>query len=194
MANSSNRQRTNKEILARNIKANMNKLGVNAVTVCSALGIKQNTFSDWCNAKIYPRIGNIESLAKYFGIPKSALIEEQNCCQTKYSTVTFAQRLKGLREQKRETQQDIANLLGVTKHAVSGYERGVRRPAGESAFEAYELLADHFNVDVNYLLGVETANAPEFTHEEIELVMAYRKLDPQLQAAIKTLIIRTART
>lgn len=105
---------------------------------------------------------------------------------------TFAERLKTLREQKGETQQDIADLLGVTKHAVSGYERGVRRPAGESALEVYELLADHFNVDLAYLIGQQdyvvrllgTGSDPdadlsvEVTPEELALLKAYRRLDP----------------
>ena len=105
---------------------------------------------------------------------------------------TFGDRLRTLREQKGETQQDIADLLGVTKHAVSGYERGVRRPAGESALEVYELLADHFNVDLAYLVGQQdhvvrllgTGLDPdadlsvEVTPEELALLKAYRRLDP----------------
>lgn len=104
---------------------------------------------------------------------------------------TFAERLKTLREQKGETQQDIADLLGVTKHAVSGYERGVRRPAGESAIEVYELLADHFNVDLAYLIGQQdhvvrllgSGSDPdaeilvEVTPEEVQLIKQYRRLD-----------------
>jgi transcriptional regulator with XRE-family HTH domain len=105
---------------------------------------------------------------------------------------TFGDRLRTLREQKGETQQDIADLLGVTKHAVSGYERGVRRPAGESALEVYEMLADHFNVDLAYLVGQQdhvvrllgTGSDPdadlsvEVTPEELALIKAYRRLDP----------------
>lgn len=105
---------------------------------------------------------------------------------------TFGDRLRTLREQKGETQQDIADLLGVTKHAVSGYERGVRRPAGESALEVYELLADHFNVDLAYLVGQQdhvvrllgTGSDPDadlsvdVTPEELALIKAYRRLDP----------------
>ena len=105
---------------------------------------------------------------------------------------TFAERLRTLREQRGETQQDLADLLGVTKHAISGYERGVRRPAGESALEVYELLADHFNVDLAYLIGqtdcvvrlhgegIDPAGADimvEVTPEELALIKAYRRLD-----------------
>lgn len=66
----------NKEIMARNIKFQMEKNGVNATELCKALGIKQNTFSDWINAKNYPRIDKIEKLAQYFGISKALLVED----------------------------------------------------------------------------------------------------------------------
>lgn len=67
----------NKEVMSKNIKKNMEKMGVNATEVCKALDIKQNTFSDWINAKTYPRIDKIELLARYFGITKAELVEEQ---------------------------------------------------------------------------------------------------------------------
>lgn len=105
---------------------------------------------------------------------------------------TFAERLRTLREQRSETQQDLADLLGITKHAISGYERGTRRPAGEHAMEVYETLADHFNVDVAYLIGQrdiiarplgegidpeDTDLVIEVTPEELALIKAYRCLD-----------------
>ena len=105
---------------------------------------------------------------------------------------TFAERLKTLREQRGETQQDLADLLGITKNAVSGYERGVRRPAGESALEVYETIADHYNVDLAYLIGqtdhivrlhgtgIDPDGADmliEVTPEELALLKAYRRLD-----------------
>ena len=68
----------NKEVMAKNIKNNMAKMGVNATEVCKALDIKQNTFSDWIHAKTYPRIDKIELMARYFGITKAELVEDQS--------------------------------------------------------------------------------------------------------------------
>lgn len=67
---------TNKEVMARNIQYYMNKKGVNATDVCNALGFKHNTFSDWVNAKTYPRIDAIELMANYFDISKAFLVED----------------------------------------------------------------------------------------------------------------------
>lgn len=66
----------NKEIMAENIKYYMARKGVNAAEVCSALGFKTNTFSDWVTAKSYPRIDKIEMMANYFGISKAMLVED----------------------------------------------------------------------------------------------------------------------
>lgn len=67
----------NKEVMAANIRYFMELYKVNSADVCKALGFKQNTFSNWINAKIYPRIDKIEMMAKYFGIEKSDLVEER---------------------------------------------------------------------------------------------------------------------
>lgn len=67
----------NKKVMARNIKKYMDQQGVNATEICNALGFKQNTFSDWVNAKTYPRIDAIEKMANYFEISKANLVEEE---------------------------------------------------------------------------------------------------------------------
>ena len=66
----------NRKVMAKNILKYMGKNNVNASEICKALNIKQNTFSDWINAKTYPRIDKVEMLANYFGITKSDLVEE----------------------------------------------------------------------------------------------------------------------
>ena len=105
---------------------------------------------------------------------------------------TFGDRLKTLREQSGEAQQDIADLIGVHKQTISDYERGRSHPTGDRSLETYEALADHFNVDLNYLLGrtdivVRVLGegsdpdgaeiAVELTPEELQLIKAYRRLD-----------------
>ena len=68
----------NREIMAANIKRLMERNHVIATDVCKALNFKQNTFSDWVNAKTYPRIDAIEMLAAYFHVSKSELVEDQS--------------------------------------------------------------------------------------------------------------------
>lgn len=66
----------NKEIMARNIKFQMAKKGINQTELCNTLGFKPMTVSDWLRAKTYPRIDKIELMAQYFGITKAELVED----------------------------------------------------------------------------------------------------------------------
>lgn len=67
----------NKETMAKNIRRLMALNQVNATDVCNALGFKAPTFSDWVNAKTYPRIDKIEAMSNYFGVSKADLVEDQ---------------------------------------------------------------------------------------------------------------------
>ncbi len=67
----------NKEIMAKNIKFYMDKNQLRLTDICGTLKIPMPTFSDWINAKTYPRIDKIELMANYFGIEKSDLVEER---------------------------------------------------------------------------------------------------------------------
>ena len=113
---------------------------------------------------------------------------------------TFAERLKILREQRGETQQDLADFLGLTKNAISCYERGTRHPMSDRALEVYEKIADHYNVDVAYLIGqtdhvvrlqgtgIDPEDAGillEVTPEELALLKAYRRLDQYAKKLIR---------
>jgi len=66
----------NKKVMAKNILHYMDVNNVTATDVCKACGFKQNTFSDWVNAKTYPRIDKIELMARYFHVSKADLVEE----------------------------------------------------------------------------------------------------------------------
>ena len=68
----------NKQIMAKNIKRYMEEAGVTSKDVCITLKIPMPTFSDWINAKTYPRIDKIEMLANYFGVLKSDLVEDKS--------------------------------------------------------------------------------------------------------------------
>ena len=63
----------------------------------------------------------------------------------------FSEKLGALRRQRGLTQAQLAAKLGVSKSAVSMYERGNREPE----LELLERMADLFEVSVSSLLGRE---------------------------------------
>ena len=64
---------------------------------------------------------------------------------------TFGERLNFLRKQKKATQQDIADLLHISRKQISQYENGKDLPGIRSVIK----LADYFMVSIDYLLGHE---------------------------------------
>ena len=63
--------------------------------------------------------------------------------------MSFSSNLKKLRDDREMTQEQLAAALDISKSSISMYELGNRQPD----FETLELFADHFNVDMNFLLG-----------------------------------------
>ena len=76
----------NKAVIAQNLRYYIDKSGKTQTEICRDLNFRPSTFSDWVKGNTYPRIDKIESLANYFGINKSDLIEDKkNETDSKFS-------------------------------------------------------------------------------------------------------------
>ena len=64
-------------------------------------------------------------------------------------TEKFGENLKYLRKQRGITQQQIADTINTSRSCISNYESGNRQPDNETI----KLLADYFDVSVDYLFG-----------------------------------------
>lgn len=85
----------------------------------------------------------------------------------------FNIRLKQLRQARRLTQVELAKRLGISSAAVSMYESGQREPN----FETEELIADFFNVDIDYLRGKRDTTTEIVTPDTHLLFQIYKRLD-----------------
>lgn len=61
----------------------------------------------------------------------------------------FGIRLKGLRMDHKERQEDIAQLLKVQRNTVAEYENGTIVPP----INKIKMIADHYSVSIDYLMG-----------------------------------------
>ena len=59
------------------------------------------------------------------------------------------ERLRALRAERRETQKQVAEAIGIKERHYQFFEYGKHLPSLENAWK----LADHFNVTVDYLIG-----------------------------------------
>lgn len=77
-----NTAKQNKEVMSRNIRKLIASRGLNVKDFAAELGFKYTTVLDWVNGKTYPRIDKIESMAKFFNVDKSFLVEDQTTKDT----------------------------------------------------------------------------------------------------------------
>lgn len=63
--------------------------------------------------------------------------------------MNFSTRLKELRQHNKISQQELADLLGITTRALRFYESGDREPNLSGLIS----LADFFHVSLDYLVG-----------------------------------------
>lgn len=63
--------------------------------------------------------------------------------------MSFPDRLKELREEKKLTQEELAKIVGLTLRAYQLYEYG----DGYPTFKRLIIIADFFDVPLDYLVG-----------------------------------------
>lgn len=76
--------------------------------------------------------------------------------------MNFGEKVSQLRKQKKMTQRQLADDIGVSLRTVTNYETGGRYPKQR---EIYRKIADALQVDVNYLL-TENETFIVYAHEE----------------------------
>lgn len=98
--------------------------------------------------------------------------------------------LKKLRESKNERQSEIAKIVGVTQQAYQRYENGTSEPNADGLI----VLANHFNVTVDYLLGRESEKNPiamlNLAIGEKEALDLYCKLPENIRQIIMDTMIQ----
>ena len=89
----------------------------------------------------------------------------------------LGERLRELRLARNLTQAELARQLYVSPSIISMYEKDQRKPS----FEQEEILADYFNVDLNFLRG-NTDTTTEIVSADIHvLIQIYKRLSPEHQ-------------
>ena len=68
-----------------------------------------------------------------------------------FTKESFGQRLRQLRKDARETQEDLAAILQVTKTQISDKEKGKKT----TTIEKLVLICEHYRVSSDYLLGLK---------------------------------------
>lgn len=90
-------------------------------------------------------------------------------------------RLRELRDKHNLTQQEVADRLQLSSDAYSLYELEKR----QMNYQTLCLLADLYDVSIDYLLGRDDANLVPLNAEETEIIHQYRLLDKRGRESVK---------
>ena len=83
--------------------------------------------------------------------------------------VEFGERLKFLRNHHKMSQEQLANICGLTRSVISAYESGIRKPS----YDVLICISKTFGVSTDYLLGInqkENIDLNGLTKEEKEII------------------------
>lgn len=86
----------------------------------------------------------------------------------KFNILKMGDKIRLLREQQNETQDDLATLLNVKRQQVSYYENGNRKPS----YEQLITIAQHYNTTIDYLLGLTEMSGQLVDNKDKELRIA----------------------
>lgn len=90
-----------------------------------------------------------------------------------------------LRKRSGLSQLELAETLGLSKSAVSMYERGERRPS----YEMLEALADYFNVEIDFLTGRDSSAASaRLSPRAFDLASSYEHLDEHGKSVVDAIV------
>lgn len=102
----------------------------------------------------------------------------------------FKIRLTLLRKEKKLTQTELAERMGVNKATISKYEKGIASPSYEMLWN----LAEFFDVSVDYLIGRSNSfnGDPKLNKEISEIVKLFDSMtDEEKEKTIKMIRIMT---
>ena len=101
------------------------------------------------------------------------------------------ERLKALRQEKKLSQQKLADKIGILQQSIHGYENGFHEPD----IATLKLLADFFETSVDYLIGntdirhkIETVHPFDLNDNEAALIEKYRQLKPNARNSVMNMI------
>lgn len=165
------------KIVERRVSLNMSQK-----ELAERLGVTPTRFNYWEKGKREPDVHYIKALARELGVSGDYLLETESEEGTSGSVTGIGERIKHARLKAECTQQQLADMIGVAKSTVTGYEKGTREPDSLKI----NAIAKALNVSGDYLLGTEydwllSAEAMKIAHK-------FDKLDPPGQGLVKMVI------
>lgn len=165
------------KIVERRVSLNMSQK-----ELAERLGVTPTRLNYWEKGKREPDVHYIKALARELGVSGDYLLETELEEGASDSVTGIGERIKQARLKAECTQQQLADMIGVAKSTVTGYEEGTREPDSLKI----NAIAKALNVSGDYLLGTEYDWLP--SAEAMKIAHKFDKLDLHGQGLVKMVI------
>lgn len=183
-----------------NNKISMDEFSKRSTLSKGYISMLENNINPRNNKPIAPTLPTIQKIASGMGTDVDSVLKvldgDQNISLENDDSelkVGIGKRIKEARENLGLTQNELAELVGVTGSAITNYEKETSQPKGPIMYKLLESL----NVDANYLFQDVVSVKFEFQadYNEQQLIKKYRALDEYGKETINIMLDReTERT
>lgn len=127
------------------LKKKRSDLGLTQANVSKKIGIHVSVYQFWERGVYSPNSNNLFKLCELFSCDESEFYDEVEDCGNEKKELSFnSKKLVEIRNSSKETQQELADFLGVHPSSIRKWENGLRQPNKDNL----DLLAKHFACDV----------------------------------------------
>lgn len=103
--------------IGENIKGLREEHGLSQLELAKIIGVTDKSVSAWELDTNIPRMGAIQKMADYFGVPKSAIIEDKEESKNDTEIHTIAAHAIG-----KLNDEDVEEILRLAKYLLSKYK------------------------------------------------------------------------
>lgn len=162
------------------------ELGMKIEDLSRISAVPENTLKKiLAGITVNPGITTVKAIVKAMGMTLSELDDQiavADSLSSEVKIMTIGERIKKARLEKGYTQSQLAEMIGVAKNTITGYETGTREP------DAIKInaIAKALNVSGDYLLGTEYNWLP--SSEAMKIAHKYDRLDSAGRGLVKMVV------
>ena len=183
----------NDKMIGQRIREARKRSGMKQDELGTRVGIGKSSISEWESGKRSPDIDKIEDIANALNVSAAYLMGwESEPSATPLPRMeenkSFGERLREKRKENNLTQKQLAEIIGVAKSTVAGYESGHSEPDMEKIVKIMGAL----DVDANYLWqdAMKYKSYDDYiSSDALEIAKQYDHLEPDgkqfIQMAMK---------
>lgn len=177
--------KTYKTAFSRNLDRLIRQSGKSRKEICQEMGVGYSTFTEWANGRKYPRPEGMETIAKYFGVSVSELVEAVDeptfeiPPKIEVDKKIVSKNINRLIQRSGKTRKEICKEIGVSYSTFTDWANGSNYPRPEGL----ELLARYFGCDKSDLIEERQPSHTRITPQEVGDIIRRRREEMRLTLA-----------